>query len=347
MNDPMFSIYGSFLAYTPWTALEEFIDNSLSSWMTKGDSDSHLEVDINWEQPYGSGHGEGRITITDNAFGISDQAMARAFEIAVPPPDNSKLARFGLGMKTAACWLGKKWTVETTTYGETVMRTIRWDSENIGLDNSTVLDIQETGIPREEHFTRIIISELNLSALHGRTIAKIKVEIAKVFRKYIETGDVTIRWNGEVLRDTSPGVLEAPAFNEKSKDPESVRWETEFEINLYNGQALKGYACLFERLDRQHTGLNYFWHHRLIKGNVEPSFRPQSLFGSSNSFRSGRLYIELNMDDFDVPIGKTFIDFRKMNLDEETLHDLIKEALSKSDLPISILKQAENFRGKQ
>jgi hypothetical protein len=41
------------------------------------------------------------------------------------------------------------------------------------------------------------------------------------------------------------------------------------------------------------------------------------------------------------------MDFRKMNLDEETLHDLIKEALSKSDLPISILKQAENFRGKQ
>jgi hypothetical protein len=356
MNDPMFSIYGSFskLAYTPWTAIEEFIDNSLSSWMTEGQSDTHLEVDINWEQPFGSGHGEGHITITDNAFGISEQAMDRAFKFAVPPTDNSKLARFGLGMKTAACWLGNKWTVETTTYGETLMRTIRWDNEiskphtSSGLNlQETVLDFQETGISAREHFTRIMITELNLSPLHGRTIAKIKVEIAKVFRKYIKTGDLIIRWNGEVLEDTSPGVLEAPAFNDQSKDPESVRWETEFDIDLKNGQILKGYAYLFEKLDRQHTGLNFFWHDRLIKGNIEPYHRPQSIFGPPNSFRTGRLYIELVMDDIDIAIGKTNFDYRRLNIDEETLIDLIKEALNYSDLPISILKQAELFRGKQ
>jgi hypothetical protein len=339
-------VYGLFsnFDYTPWQALGEFVDNSVSSWMSDSHGDWQLEVDIDWDPNFGSGPGSGKITITDNALGISERDMDRAFELAIPPDDKTRLNKFGVGMKAAACWFGEKWTVETSAVGEPVTRTVHWDTAEIVKNDLLNLKFVETRAGQDRHFTRITITDLSHAPNHARTVTKIKIHLAKLFRKYIETGGVIIRWNGEVLRDTSPGVLEAPAFNDKSKDPENVRWETNFEIELGDGRALEGYACLFEKFERQHTGLNYFWRNRLIQGNVEPFHRPQSLFGATSSFRYGRLYIELIADDLEVTTDKTAINFGSSRVDEETLHEKIKEVLKQSGLPVSIIQQGENYR---
>ena len=105
------------LESTPWKQLGEFIDNSLSSWMTDEENDWPVQIDITFDPEYGNGEKKGRLIIRDNALGISDEMMQRAFDLGNIPENliNPKnLNQFGIGMKVAACWFGDRWTVETS-----------------------------------------------------------------------------------------------------------------------------------------------------------------------------------------------------------------------------------------
>lgn len=342
-------VYGLFSSfdYTPWQALGEFVDNSVSSWMSDVENEWILEVDITWEPEFGSGPNAGRLTILDNALGISLKDMERAFELAIPPADKTRLNQFGVGMKVAACWFGKTWSVETSAINDPVKRTIKWNTDLIVQDDINELDIIEQYEDPDVHYTKITITDLFHAPNHAKTVKKIKTHLPKIFRKYLETDDVIIRWNNEVLGDSSPEVLVAPAWNDKTVSPDEYQWETNFSIQLNHGVELEGYACLFERFDRQHTGLNYFWRNRLIQGNTEPFHRPQSLFGATNSFRTGRLYIEVIADELEVTTDKTAINFGKSGVSEDELHDAIKEALRNAGFPVSLISQGENYRSKE
>jgi hypothetical protein len=154
---------------------------------------------------------------------------------------------------------------------------------------------------------------------------------------------LTITWNGEPLVDDEQEVLEALYFKDESG--EKTRWEVDFEIELDNGLEVGGYACLFSKFNRQLTGLTYFWRSRLIQGNIEPYYRPKELFGSGNSFRTGRLYIELYADEFDVTSDKKAIDFGASKTSEGEVLEKIKEILTKTEFPL--LQQGENYRSGQ
>src|SRR5687767_13017305 len=104
--------------------MAEFVDNSLQSYLankkplTKVDGKKYkLKVDIEIDSAEA-----GRIVIRDNAAGISLSDFPRAFKPAQPPPDRSGLAEFGVGMKSAACWFAKRWTVRTKALGDKVER---------------------------------------------------------------------------------------------------------------------------------------------------------------------------------------------------------------------------------
>ena len=108
------------LNYKPWFALAEFVDNSIQSFLTNrqalqaidGDA-AQLRVDIVLESD-----APGRIVVRDNAAGILERDYARAFKPAEIPPDRSGLSEFGMGMKSAACWLALNWSVRTSALGE-------------------------------------------------------------------------------------------------------------------------------------------------------------------------------------------------------------------------------------
>jgi hypothetical protein len=337
----VYALFGSF-DYTAWQALGEFLDNSISSWW-HFDDDYPLEIDIDWDPDWGHGEDAGRLVITDNALGISTEDIDRAFELATPPENLKRLNQFGVGMKIAACWFGRRWIVETSAIGEPLKRTIRWDTGEIVADEIKELNIEESYEDEDLHYTKITITKMLHGPNHAQTIGKIKRHLPKLFRKFAENYEVTIRWNGEVLQDKAPGVLVAPHF--KDEEGPDVVWETNFEIKVGNNRTLTGYACVFEKFDRQHTGLNYFWRGRLIQGNVEPFHRPHELFGPLQSFRSGRLYIEIVADDLHVSSNKTTIDFGKSHLKEGDVLQKIKDELRKKDFPL--LQQAENYRSNQ
>ena len=67
------------------------------------------------------------ITITDNAFGITNENYDRAFELANIPLDRKGLNEFGMGMKVSSIWLSDLWTVQTKAYGESEIKTLVFD----------------------------------------------------------------------------------------------------------------------------------------------------------------------------------------------------------------------------
>src|SRR5581483_10922510 len=99
------------LNYKPWFALAEFVDNAIQSFLTNHQAlqslhgaNPQLRVDITLEPD-----APGRLTIRDNAAGIAEADYPRAFKPAEVPPDRSGLSEFGMGMKSAACWLARHW----------------------------------------------------------------------------------------------------------------------------------------------------------------------------------------------------------------------------------------------
>ena len=108
------------LSYSPWHAIAEFVDNSTQSYFDnrdhldgagKGTDGSRLTVNITYKrkQPDFSGI----LTVEDNAMGMSFEELERAMHVALPPENQSGRSRYGMGLKTAASWMGNSWVVRT------------------------------------------------------------------------------------------------------------------------------------------------------------------------------------------------------------------------------------------
>src|SRR5690349_1180847 len=121
------------LNYRPWFALAEFVDNSLQSYLANRKEiqrvdgpQTRLRVEIETNSEDG-----GLIVVRDNAAGIYHSEFPRAFRPAELPPDSKGLSEFGMGMKSAACWFARNWSVRTSALGEAVERTVTFDIAEI------------------------------------------------------------------------------------------------------------------------------------------------------------------------------------------------------------------------
>src|SRR5258708_1054853 len=84
------------LAYTPWHALAEFVDNSTQSYFTHRDtldaefrkSGEGLTVSIDYHKA------KGKISIRDNAMGMSLDELKRALHVGLPPEDTSGRSKY-------------------------------------------------------------------------------------------------------------------------------------------------------------------------------------------------------------------------------------------------------------
>lgn len=141
------------LNYKPWFAVAEFVDNAIQSFLSNRDSiasvdgpDAKLRIAVEMDAS-----AEARIVIRDNAAGICDRDYARAFKAAEAPPDRTGLSEFGMGMKSAACWLASEWTVRTTAMGEDVERTVSFDVSAIIQNRLEELTIQFRDVATGTH----------------------------------------------------------------------------------------------------------------------------------------------------------------------------------------------------
>ena len=333
---PEVAIYSAFarLNYRPWYALAEFVDNALQSFLsnrsrlTKAENTPQLHVSIRISDE--------RIEIEDNAGGIAWDDFPRAFLPASPPPDTSGLSEYGLGMKAAACWFARHWSVRTSAIGEAMERTITFDVPRITAQHIDRLPIVEQSALAESHRTLLTLDQLNVRP-RARTIDKIKRHLAGIYRLFLRDGSLQLRVNDEALEHVIPVLLEAPYFLDPRAAPK--KWRREFSLDLDDTHRIWGWAGILSRASVTNAGFAIFRRQRLIEGSYGDAYRPELLFRKSNSYTYQRLVGELFVEGFTVSHTKDGVQWSDW---EEDVLKWLRAEIDKEPLPL--LKQAEGYR---
>lgn len=339
---PQVGMYAAFarLNYKPWFALAEFIDNSIQSFLSNqqrladAGHAGPLVIDVNID--------DNEIAITDRAGGIAWVDFPRAFSPATPPTDATGLSEFGLGMKAAACWFAKKWTVRTSALGEPVQRTVIFNIPAIMRSGAEVLPIETTTARESDHFTVVTLTDLRVRP-KGRTLAKIKDHLQSIYRVLMNEGIVKLRvttaGSVEELSYDSPKLLDAPYY--KTRNASSRLWRQTFDVD-FGDRRVTGWAGILEKGSHVHAGFSVFRRRRLIEGSVGEAYKPSALFGTPNSFASQRVIGEMFVEGFDVSHTKDGIQWGGY---EDELLDKIWRQINSPDFPL--LDQANGYRARK
>ncbi len=325
------------LPYRPWYAVAEFVDNSIQSYFdnksrlkaTDGKK-SGLKIQIEYSQRDG-----GTLTIRDNAGGIAPSQFKRAFKSADIPADTSGLHEFGMGMKCAACWFSPRWQVRTSALGDSFLRTIDFDLKEIDRKRPKRLSVEVASAAKDLHFTELVLRDLH-HPLHGRTVGKIKEHLASIYRHFISKGDIQIDFEGPIAY-AEPAILRAPFH--KTPNGKARSWKQLIDIKLSKGKSVTGFVAIRETASTSEAGFALFRKSRLIQGSVDETWRPEELFGKSNSFLYQRLFGELHFQGFRVSHTKDALVIDDV---EEVLVQRLKSSMSRG--AESIITQAREHR---
>ena len=298
-------IYGTFsrLNYKPWYAIAEFVDNSTQNFYDHAqqiadiDGAALLDIDINYSP------GTNELRIRDNANGMGLAELERAMKISTPPPDTSGRSEFGMGLKTAACWFGPVWSVETTRLNDPYVYSLRFDVEQIGSSEESMIQVEKKSVSPTAHYTEIIIHDLH-SPLAGRQIQKIKDTLRSMYRRDLETGTVEIRWNGSPLK-----YEPYPLYEKEREDGSKVEMRQELDFYVIDpatsvSHHVKGWVGVLEKMSSSHNGFALLRRGRLILGLPGECWRPQEIVGAVGSPEWKRLIGELEVDTFPVNFTK-------------------------------------------
>jgi len=282
------------LAYTPWHAIAELVDNSTQSYFNNrkeldkafAGSDK-LTVTIEYDKR------KGTLRVTDNAMGMSYDELERALHVGMPPKNTSGRSKYGMGLKTAACWLGNVWEVKTKRLGETVEHTVTIDVDAIASGKAVLPHTEKRGQPVDAHKTVIEIRKLN-RVFPGRTLGKIKSFLCSMYREDFRGKLLNLFWGNEQLTwEDDP--------NRFLLDQSARPYRKNFKF-IVSGKAVCGWVGILARGSREDAGFSIIHRGRMVRGYPD-SWRPESLYGQyqgSNDLVNQRLVGEIHLNEFDV-----------------------------------------------
>lgn len=276
------------LSYTPWHALAEFVDNSTQSYMDHAEEldGKPLHVSIVYDRD------SGIVRIVDDAMGMSSEDLAEALRVGRESIRLGSRSQYGLGMKTAACWLGNVWTITTKKLGSTEEHMVTIDVEQVAMGNNDLPHEVHQGKTPDQHYTIIEIRELN-RPFKGRTLPKIKDFLGSMYRHDIAEGSLVLEWQNV--------PLQAPNFDDRLlwTEDRTQQYKKTFEFNV-GDKRVWGWVGILERGSRSLAGFSVLRFDRVVKGWPE-AWRPETIFGQErNDLINQRLIGEINLDDFAV-----------------------------------------------
>lgn len=326
------------LSYTPWHALAEFVDNSTQSFENnkaallkaapKGPPP--LEVAIVYDAK------KNFLRISDTAMGMSFADLQNALRLGHPPAIASGRSQFGLGLKTAAFWLGPRWSVKTKKLGEDIEHHVIVDIERIAAGN---LELEYRSIPGRDkslHYTVVEIEKMHRQFL-GRRLGFIKDYLRSMYRQDLREKSLKLEWGGVPL------TWDEKIQYAKAKDGSEYVKPFKFKIN---DKPVHGVVGILAKGSRALAGFSLLHRGRVVKG-WPLCYRPESIFGQvqgSNDLVNQRITGEIFVRDFDVSHTKDDILWADDELDqleaklEEEARDFITRAKEmryrqKDDLP--------------
>lgn len=342
-------MYGRFedLPNTSSHVLAEFVDNALQSSRDRRqellaiDPKYKLRVIINitWDET--ETRPEKRIAtqfhVEDNAGGISVERFPHAFEPAYTPENNTGLNEFGMGLKTAACWLGKHWIVKTKALGEDVARIVEFDQNSVQTQNLDSVPVKSEDAAISSHYTIVDIDSPTKNVPLERSIGKIRAELASIYRNALRNDEMDIYVNDEALSFSEYNVLTAPSV--KDPDGPNITWKKEFTFNFGKYKAV-GFLALLRDINNQQNGLVLSRRGRVIIGaESDGRYFPKCLCGSPGNFRYKRLFGEIELEGFAVSFNKNDIQ------DKENLEMLMQALVGVvQNKDYKLLTQADDYR---
>lgn len=366
----MYSLFPH-MNYKPWFALGEMVDNSIGSYVSNREhlralhgNTFKLKIDITFSQS----SSDARILVEDNAAGISEADVARAFTPAAPPVDKSGISQFGIGMKSSCTWYSHFYTITSSALGENITRTVTFDIEGIIEKKVEQLEVVETPKDVNLHGTRIVLSKLHQGIPTGMTLSKIQSYIASIYREFIKSGEVVITVGNRELTHISPELLDSKywaAGNSETGVPYEVVdspkrvWQIPIDITLdeswksdvapnrpQSPPRIRGWMGILKDGSTKKSGAALIWKNKVVVGagslaqGDEDSYRPISVFGATTTFTFQRLIGELDVSELQVTSFKDNIDWRTGQ--EEELQTKLRGALDHGDFPLR--KMAANYR---
>lgn len=331
-------VYGLFrnLVNTLSNTLGEYVDNAVQSYLNNKDRlrsyepNYKLEIRIimDWEKK--------TLSIIDNAAGIDEKNYERAFEPANIPTDANGLNEFGVGMKTASIWLADNWTVTTKALGEDVERVTSFDLEKVMREEKEDLNVISNPKPLEEHYTKIVLTNLSQNAPKTNALETVKKHLASIYRSYLRTDEIIIYINGTKLEAPNYAILDAPYY--KTPDATPILWKKEIHYNDGIHKA-DGFIGILEKIQLGANGLVLMRRGRVIVGGEGEHFFPTCLSGSPGTFKYKRIFGELELDGFEVSFNKN-----SFKGEDEILAIMqkIRDDLAKQEP--SIFVQADKYR---
>ena len=321
---PTSGVYATYkrLSYQPWTAIAEFVDNSTQSFYDHEEelrSQKYykgLSIYINYIEDALNGD---RLEIEDDAFGMEWEDFQRAIVLDRPPKNINGRNEFGMGLKTAACWFGSLWSVESTQLNSKNKYYTEIDIDQVGKYKTEEIDVIDSIVSPKEHYTKIIIRKLNKKIRGSRTIAKVKELLTSIYRVDIRSDNVKIYYNGTMLQ-----FKEAPIYVEDIDGVEK-EWKKDVSFTIEHEDkqlSVSGFIAIRLPGSVKDAGLTLIRRGRVIIGGSENTYRPNELFGDANSYAWQRLFGELNMDNWPVTQAKDGFDWYNSGLEEKFINKL-------------------------
>lgn len=320
---PSTGVYGTYkrLSYKPWYAIAEFVDNSTQSYydhiselkQQAGFKKLYININYSLENDY--------LEITDTAYGMDFNDFKRALILDKPPLNRTGRNEFGMGLKTAACWFGNLWTVETTRLGEKEKYKATIDVVDLQENKTSNINYSCEVAGEQEHYTKIYITNLNQKMVK-RTLSRIKEQLSSIYRNDIRNNEIDIIWNGESLTYSDPTILV-----EEMDDGSSVEWRKEINFSVLSSSGkeynVNGWIALMDPGSTINAGFTLMRRGRVIIGGPGENYRPDEIFGKSNSFTYQRLFGEINLDNWDVTQAKDGFDWNN-GLEEMLIDNLLR-----------------------
>jgi len=338
------NMYGriSDLPNTPSHVLAEFIDNALQSYrdnkekLLSIDPSYKLRVDIDFEWDDVTNRAI-KISILDNACGIETKSFEGALKLANTPENNQGLNEFGMGLKTAALWLGNVWNLETSALDEPIIRDVTFDLNDVLENSLKELFVNSTSCAHSIHFTKINISSLTDKAPLKRSLGKIIDELSSIYRKSLRLNELDLFVDGEKVFFEENEILTAPS----AKDPKgkSIYWKKDINFSFGKYRA-KGFVGILKDINSTKNGFVLLRRGRVVYGaETDGRYFPKSLSGSTGTFRYKRIFGELELEGFSVSFNKNDLQ-DKENL--EALMDALRGEIHTKDF--DLYNQAEDYR---
>lgn len=336
--------------YTVQGALNEYIDNALEAFKrSKQDGIAELQdkltitIDIRHD----------KIIIDDNGAGIKKEEIQAAMKPANKKKEQS-LSEFGIGMKAASMWFGKKWSLESYPIGSNSPYKIEFDLEALLDSNSNEVDLLPIKTPIKKSGVKIILEKLNPNGFNIEEKQALRAweEIQETYQLFTSRQipkailNLVFKYKNKTFKKKDFSQL--IVANKPLKFPEckfkdshlyaigkSKIWKQNIQFE-FEGKPIHGFISLGEESSQvSNPGLRLFRYGRLIQGMEVSPYRPVDLLGTANKAAPSRFYAELHLDGQAISNSKGEFAFDKY---------LFIEKLKEQDGVLAFIEQAEQYR---